>query len=607
MSAIKLNTSSSQPIIEDARVVTPGRRFIRRCGIFLGSLLVAVAIAGAWLANNFYLEPKRDELVVAEALKSYDSEWNKYIKSLAEAERLALIYQEMKPTGVKVDDGKRMSEYLAALRMARRAGIPEARLDYGKALRDGLMGKRDSAAALKIFDGVSQEIEAGVRAGDPVAMYVAAKILKEGLGKQPDKDAAFELAKRAAPNLDGWRLEALGDDLVGRKEEGIFSGDWDSELANKIVLRLFERKSNAGVRIASLSCRQDNNLERGNCRKNWYRQASYAGVPGADLRLASANLSDGDSLDEIANLYSRVDLSNEPFDQFNYAVVRAITADHDNSLYNALVDLWKFSQILDGSGSRNWEEELNRKMKWSVFGGYINSLSPKRLDNFFIAMNVYIALVRRTRGINYGYSALLFENIASGLVIRGASSEIMNKSLLIANSIHAEIPVTKIVWESSPHNENVGRNPTGRLNISKAPVSDGPSAAKAKDSEQQNHTGYLNGAPRLATGGISTFTVDNRQGDKDAVARIYLNGGKRAVRSVYVKQGEVFKMVSLSPGTYVFRYRFIGSEDTFEADRNFSLLQSETETGIRYSNINVTLFSVRDGNMSTKKVDPSKF
>ena len=106
---------------------------------------------------------------------------------------------------------------------------------------------------------------------------------------------------------------------------------------------------------------------------------------------------------------------------------------------------------------------------------------------------------------------------------------------------------------------------------------------------------------------MSTFTVDNRQGGRDAVARIYLNGKKPAVRSMYVKQGETFKAEAVSPGTYVFRYRFVGSDDTYEADKTFPLTQTEMEDGTKYSTATVTLFKVKDGNMTTRKVDSNDF
>ena len=76
---------------------------------------------------------------------------------------------------------------------------------------------------------------------------------------------------------------------------------------------------------------------------------------------------------------------------------------------------------------------------------------------------------------------------------------------------------------------------------------------------------------------------------------------------MYVRSGETFKADSLEPGNYVLRYRFIGSEDTFEADRIMSLKQIEGESGIQYSNVTVTLFKQVGGNLNIKKVPVDQF
>jgi len=125
--------------------------------------------------------------------------------------------------------------------------------------------------------------------------------------------------------------------------------------------------------------------------------------------------------------------------------------------------------------------------------------------------------------------------------------------------------------------------------------------------ELQRYTGYVKGSFKGAQGGLSTFTVDNKQGGADAIARLYLNGSKPAVRSMYVRSGDTFKSESLLPGNYVFRYRFIGSEDTFEADRIISLKQIESESGTQYSNVTVTLFKQVGGNLNIKNVPADQF
>jgi hypothetical protein len=129
----------------------------------------------------------------------------------------------------------------------------------------------------------------------------------------------------------------------------------------------------------------------------------------------------------------------------------------------------------------------------------------------------------------------------------------------------------------------------------------------AVDPEMQKSTGYIKGALQAAMGGMSTFSIDNKQGSSDAIGRLYLRGAKPAVRSMYVKAGETFKAQSLSAGSYVFRYRFIGSEVTYEANRLIDLSEFQTETGTRFSNVTVTLFKEIGGNLPVKQVPADDF
>jgi hypothetical protein len=132
-------------------------------------------------------------------------------------------------------------------------------------------------------------------------------------------------------------------------------------------------------------------------------------------------------------------------------------------------------------------------------------------------------------------------------------------------------------------------------------------ATPTPDPEAQEKTGYLKGAPQLSKSGLSTFEVNNTQGDADAIARIYLNGAKPAVRSMYIKRGESFTAKTLPAGTYTLRYRFTGDETTFEAIEPFVLEQTTTDKGTRYSRVTVTLYKVENGNLQTKVVPPDRF
>ena len=127
------------------------------------------------------------------------------------------------------------------------------------------------------------------------------------------------------------------------------------------------------------------------------------------------------------------------------------------------------------------------------------------------------------------------------------------------------------------------------------------------DKEKQSVTGYLNGSPPPQAAGLSTFTIDNKSCSADAIARIYLNCDKPAVRQIYIKTGEKFSATELAPGRYVLRYRFVGNSTTYEADKVFELEEISDSQGVNYSNVSVTLFTVANGNMKVKRVPESNF
>ena len=132
-------------------------------------------------------------------------------------------------------------------------------------------------------------------------------------------------------------------------------------------------------------------------------------------------------------------------------------------------------------------------------------------------------------------------------------------------------------------------------------------STKVIDPAKQDRSGYVKGAYQQASAGLSKFTVDNERGGADAIARIYLNGKKPPSRSMYIKAGETFTAFGLPPGSYIFRYRFIGSTKTYQADSVFPLEETSTAEGTRFSNVTVTLFKVSNGNLQTKEVPEEEF
>jgi len=299
---------SKTAYVEDAYVLTARNRFFKRYAALLGLLGLAFVIAAAWATNHFYIEPKRDAALVSKALQNLEAtedgreDVRRLIRSNA-SDRVAKTYQLLWPSERERSDRYRVEEYLAALRIAMRAGIPEAKLSYGEALRDGLTGQRDITAALKIFDEVDHETEPGLRAGDPVAMHISALMLKKGLGKQPDPEKAIDLVKRAAMGLDGWRLESAGHDLAF----GFFFKGYrrDHDLLKRIASRLIEQKSESGLQIGSISCADTEPTKRTQCIKDWYERAVNSGIDSAIPGYAGLLIATGEPLENIDIWFGR--------------------------------------------------------------------------------------------------------------------------------------------------------------------------------------------------------------------------------------------------------------------------------------------------------------
>jgi hypothetical protein len=621
---------------EDAHVITPRRRFFRRYVSWAILLAFAAVFAGGWAAQHFFLEPRADEALVSQALRSLQESaegedqakaFKRYFEQQAKrssTDQMMASYELLGGQAFGSTNKSEIDAYLASLRVAMRAGIPEAKLQYGVALRDGLNGQRDSTAAVKLFDEVARSMDSEVRAGDPVAMYVYALILEKGLGKEPDVAKARELAQRAVTGLDGQRLENAARSYW---DTGLLAGISSSGL-KQVAERLIAQKLDNGIAMANNYCSAaypvryseskvtiDRELLLSNrCRTGFYKRGIDAGIESANNDYASALLEAGEPLEIVEQWFEKGAASSSNLDRLNHAFVRAALSNDDFPHMLHLRGMYKKIQAGESDAPMNFE------FFSSKFFRSIQNETPQRLERFFITANVVGILTDSLE--NFHLDIRAFFSDRPNLVARAVSEDIIRKSRIAARALTDGVPLTSVklngqatVAKNFWENDRLAGSPELILNEKLVAGNAATSAQKKvvaiepniKDREQQDKTGYLKGQPQTAQGGLSTFTVDNRQGDRDAVARIYLNGEKPAVRNMYIKSGETFKAQNIAPGNYVFRYRFIGSEDTFESNEGFQLTQTKTETGSRYSNVTVTLFKVRDGNMTTRKVSPDKF
>lgn len=120
--------------------------------------------------------------------------------------------------------------------------------------------------------------------------------------------------------------------------------------------------------------------------------------------------------------------------------------------------------------------------------------------------------------------------------------------------------------------------------------------------------GYVKGYQRLHADGLSTVTVDNSRNDSDVFVKLVSLDSAQAypVRQFYILAFGSFTLNKVTDGTYDIRYRDLGSGGLSRSE-SFSLKETPTYNGTRYSNITMTLYKVQNGNMQTYGLAETEF
>ena len=120
--------------------------------------------------------------------------------------------------------------------------------------------------------------------------------------------------------------------------------------------------------------------------------------------------------------------------------------------------------------------------------------------------------------------------------------------------------------------------------------------------------GYVAGYPILRRTGHSKVNIDNSGNSDDVFIKLALiSGGKpMPVRQAFIPKYQSFEMISLSPGEYDVRYMNLDDGSRFRTEQ-FELKQEESEKGIVFNTITMTLFKVPYGNMKTYPLSASEF
>lgn len=119
---------------------------------------------------------------------------------------------------------------------------------------------------------------------------------------------------------------------------------------------------------------------------------------------------------------------------------------------------------------------------------------------------------------------------------------------------------------------------------------------------------YLKGFPRANASGLSTVTVDNRQNDSDVFVKLVSLDGPvaRPVRFFFIPAHGRFATEKVTAGAYDVRYQDL-SHGSRARSEQFTLEETESSDGTRYSNVTMTLYKVHNGNMRTYDLAEDEF
>lgn len=119
---------------------------------------------------------------------------------------------------------------------------------------------------------------------------------------------------------------------------------------------------------------------------------------------------------------------------------------------------------------------------------------------------------------------------------------------------------------------------------------------------------YVNGYPIFNSSGHSVVTIDNTQNNSDVFVKLVSLDGENSlpVRTLFIPAHWNFPLKSVAPGNYDIRYRNL-TDGYLSRSERFTVTENPKADGIEYSNITLTLYKVRQGNLKTYGLDEVDF
>lgn len=119
---------------------------------------------------------------------------------------------------------------------------------------------------------------------------------------------------------------------------------------------------------------------------------------------------------------------------------------------------------------------------------------------------------------------------------------------------------------------------------------------------------YIDGLPLTRTDGLSVVTVDNTQNNTDVFVKLkFLDvSPPQTVRYFFIPAMDKFTLGLVDSGRYDIRYKILETGRAYRSDP-FTLEELPINGGRRFTNLTMTLYKVRNGNMQTVEIAEDEF
>ena len=132
---------------------------------------------------------------------------------------------------------------------------------------------------------------------------------------------------------------------------------------------------------------------------------------------------------------------------------------------------------------------------------------------------------------------------------------------------------------------------------------------RAPDGEPwPSYSGYVGSYPVWGNRGYSTIDVDN-SGNQNAVFGKLISlvaGVPLVVRHFYISGSDTLQFQTVSPGLYDLRFQNLSTGRSLKVER-FRLTEKETDTGVQFTTLSLTLYTVPHGNARVTNIDDEEF